>query len=45
MTPYKNLGDLFDDLARFGREWVNEYAEKEIAIYSDLDSSCGSDEK
>lgn len=41
MTPYKNLGDVFDDLAFFGKDWVNENAEREIALHSDLDSSCG----
>lgn len=41
MTTYKTLGDVFDDLARFGKECVNENAEREIALHSDLDSSCG----
>lgn len=28
MTPYKDLWEVFDDLAVFGKEWVNENAER-----------------
>ena len=41
MTPYKDLGDIFDDLSLFGNDWVNENDQREIALHSELDSSCG----
>ena len=42
MSPYKDLGEVFDDIARFGNDWVDRYVQKWlIEQCEDIDSSYG----